>query len=130
MLNCFSGTVLLDLEQFDLQSIIEAVVENMVITDQIARSDKEMIIGALLCKHKHQYQQGDTNLPRRPSFYNLKSFSQNVSAKDENSYTLPQPEHVKEEDDEGVIRLRIDDDVSEDDGQKSIVSEEWKSSLH
>jgi hypothetical protein len=111
---------LLDLEQFDLKSIIEAVVENMVITDQIVRADKEMVVGALLSKHKHQYQE-ETNLPRRPSFYNLMSFSQNVSAKDEQNY--PQSDNTKEED--GVIRLRIDDDVSEhsdtDDGQKSIV---------
>ena len=52
------GTVLLDLEKFDLPSIAEAVVENMVITDQLKQKDSNKVLAALLLRHRHQHQQG------------------------------------------------------------------------
>ncbi|KAK3731503.1 hypothetical protein QZH41_008530, partial [Actinostola sp. cb2023] len=117
------GTVLLDLEQFDIHSIVETIAENMVITDQLARSDKGVIIDALLLKHRHQYQ--EEAIPRRQSFYNLMSMSQNVPKDPDESKKFPeQPEALNNE--SGVIRLNIDEnsgsDFSDlDDPQKSQV---------
>lgn len=121
IIGVFSGTVLLDLEQFDIHSIVETIVENMVITDQLPRSEKDTVVDALLLKHRHQYQE-EASIPRRPSFYNLKSFSQNVSKEDENHFP-EQPDALKQED--GAICLKIDDsagsDTDEEDHQKSHV---------
>lgn len=55
------GTVLLDLEKFDLPSIAEAVVENMVLTDQLKQKDSNKVLAALLLRHRHQHQQGPMN---------------------------------------------------------------------
>ena len=56
--DCFSlGTVLLDLEKFDLPSIAQAVVENMVLTDQLKEEDSAKVLKALLLQHRHQHQQ-------------------------------------------------------------------------
>ena len=51
------GTVLLDLEKFDLPSIAQAVVENMVLTDQLKEEDSAKVLTALLLQHRHQHQQ-------------------------------------------------------------------------
>ena len=51
------GTVLLDLQRFDLQSIAQAVVENMVMTDQLKQEDSSKVLTALLLQHRHQHQQ-------------------------------------------------------------------------
>ena len=67
------GTVLLDLESFDLNSIFDAVVENMVITDQLSRAHKEKVVEVLLSKHRHQHQQN--KLKRSFSFSSLSSFT-------------------------------------------------------
>ena len=55
-----SGTVLLDLEKFDLPNIAKAVVENMVLSDQLKQKDSNKVLTALLLRHRHQHQ-------RRPS---------------------------------------------------------------
>lgn len=51
------GTVLLDLDRFDLQSIAQAVVENMVMTDQLKQENSSKVLTALLLQHRHQHQQ-------------------------------------------------------------------------
>lgn len=56
----YSGTVLLDLEKFDLPNIAKAVVENMVMSDQLKQEDSNKVLTALLLRHRHQHQ-------RRPS---------------------------------------------------------------
>lgn len=68
-----AGTVLLDLESFDLNSIFESVVENMVITDQLSRGNKEKVVDVLLAKHRHQHQ--NSRLKRNFSFSSLSSFT-------------------------------------------------------
>ncbi|XP_065051881.1 band 3 anion transport protein-like isoform X2 [Rhopilema esculentum] len=73
-----SGTVLLDLESFDLNSIYESVAENMVITDQLSRANKEKVIDVLLSKHRHQHQQ--SRLKRNFSFSSLSSFTMDNSS--------------------------------------------------
>lgn len=94
----------------------------MVITDQLPRSEKDVVFDALLLKHRHQYQEV-ANIPRRSSFYNLMSFSQNTTKEDENKFP-EQPEAMKNED--GAICLKIDEDTASDfsidDGMKSQVS--------
>jgi len=67
------GTVLLDLEKFDLPSIAEAVVENMVITDQLKQKDSNKVLAALLLRHRHQHQQS-SKLNRRASSKKSKKF--------------------------------------------------------
>ncbi|XP_048578952.1 band 3 anion transport protein isoform X2 [Nematostella vectensis] len=108
------GTVLLDLEQFDLQSIAEAIVDNMVITDQLCKEDSDRVLSALLVKHKHQYQEAG-NLPRRPSFYNLKTFTPNLSRRnneeDKNSVKMVVTEKVPVDEETDMIRLKIDDNI-------------------
>ena len=66
------GAVLLDLEKFDLPSIAEAVIDEMVITDQLDRSQSAKVLSALLSKHRHQHQM-TRGLPRRSSSTNLAS---------------------------------------------------------
>ena len=46
------GAVLLDLECEDLPGIANAVVEQMVITDQLPADEKGNVLRALLLKHK------------------------------------------------------------------------------
>ena len=55
------GTVLLDLEKFDLPSIAQAVVENMVDTEQLKQKDSNKVLTALLLRHRHQHQQGSVS---------------------------------------------------------------------
>ncbi|XP_065656522.1 band 3 anion transport protein isoform X3 [Hydra vulgaris] len=50
------GTVLLNLESYDLPSIFESVVDNMIITDQVHHSMRDKLISILLSKHCHQHQ--------------------------------------------------------------------------
>ena len=49
--------MLLDLEKFDLPSIAQAVVENMVLTEQLKEEDSAKVLTALLLQHRHQHQQ-------------------------------------------------------------------------
>ncbi len=65
--------MLLDLEQFDLSNIAEAVIEEMVITDQLPRAHSAKVLSALLSKHRHQHQM-NRGLPRRSSSTNLAAF--------------------------------------------------------
>lgn len=51
------GTVLLDLEKSDLPHIARAVVDNMVLTDQLKEEDSNKVVTALLLQHRHQHQQ-------------------------------------------------------------------------
>ena len=53
----FLGTVLLDLEKSDLPHIARAVVDNMVLTDQLKEEDSNKVVTALLLQHRHQHQQ-------------------------------------------------------------------------
>lgn len=64
---------MLDLEAYNLQAIFESVVENMVITDQLSRSNKDKVIDVLMSKHRHQHQQ--SKLKRNFSFSSLSSFT-------------------------------------------------------
>ena len=66
--------MLLDLEKFDLPSIAEAVVENMVITDQLKQKDSTKVLAALLLRHRHQHQQ-NSKLNRRASSKKSKKFA-------------------------------------------------------
>ncbi|XP_028393241.1 LOW QUALITY PROTEIN: band 3 anion transport protein-like [Dendronephthya gigantea] len=68
-----TGAVLLDLEQFDLSSIAEAVIEEMVITDQLPRAHSSKVLSALLSKHRHQHQM-QRGLRRQSSSTNLAAF--------------------------------------------------------
>lgn len=106
------GTVLLDLEKFDLPSIAEAVVENFVITDQLSQTDSNKVLAALLLRHRHQYQMTQT-MPRRPSSYNLWAMTRKDSKtsfpanESDNKLTVGDNEGNTTED--GTIRLKIDD---------------------
>lgn len=107
--------MLLDLEKFDLPSIAEAVVENLMISDQLSQTDSNKVLAALLLRHRHQHQMAP--IARRPSSYNLLAMAQ----KDSKTSTADDTEHKivdtgegdKMED--GVIRLRIDDSTDGDD---------------
>ena len=63
---------MLDLEKFDLPSIAEAVVENMVLTEQLKQKDSNKVLTALLLRHRHQHQQEPWN--RRRSSKKTKKF--------------------------------------------------------
>lgn len=107
--------MLLDLEKFDLPSIAEAVVENLMISDQLSQTDSNKVLAALLLRHRHQHQMAP--IARRPSSYNLLA----MARKDSKTSTADDTEHKivdtgqgdKMED--GVIRLRIDDSTDGDD---------------
>nr|XP_058942505.1 band 3 anion transport protein-like [Pocillopora verrucosa] len=109
------GTVLLDLEKFDLPSIAEAVVENMMITDQISQTDSNKVLAALLLRHRHQYQMSPP-IARRPSSYNLLALARKDSKPsmpvEDSENKLPEPEEG-ETLDEGAIRLKIDESDSD-----------------
>lgn len=112
----FTGTVLLDLEKFDLPSIAEAVVENLVITDQLSQTDSNKVLAALLLRHRHQHQMAP--IARRPSSYNLlamarKDSKPSMAADDFEHKIVDTREGDAMED--GVIRLRIDDSTDGDD---------------
>ena len=109
--------MLLDLEKFDLPSIAEAVVENMVISDQLSQTDSNKVLAALLLRHRHQHQLSPS-MPRRPSSYNLMAMARKSS---EAPLPVAEPEQklsVAEDDgdtvDDGTIRLKIDDSCDDD----------------
>ena len=114
-LTFFTGTVLLDLEKFDLPSIAEAVVENLMISDQLSQTDSNKVLAALLLRHRHQHQMAP--IARRPSSYNLLAMarkdSKTLTADDSEQKIVDTGEGDKMED--GVIRLRIDDSTDGDD---------------
>ncbi|KAK6165534.1 hypothetical protein SNE40_022447 [Patella caerulea] len=58
------GTVLLDLEAENLQTIIHNVVENLLIRDLISEEIKGNILRTLLLKHKHQSEKQHGSLLR------------------------------------------------------------------
>ena len=102
---------MLDLEKFDLPSIAEAVVENMVITDQISQTDSNKVLAALLLRHRHQYQMSPP-ITRRPSSYNLLALARKDSKhsmpRGDSDSKLAEPEEGETVED-GVIRLKIDE---------------------
>ena len=126
--NCvyFIGTVLLDLEKFDLPSIAEAVVENLVISDQLSQTDSNKVLAALLLRHRHQHQMAP--IARRPSSYNLLAMarkdSKTATADDSEPKIVDTLEGGKMED--GVIRLKIDEST---DGDDIVVQETSRVSL-
>lgn len=106
------GTVLLDLEKFDLPSIAEAVVENMVISDQLSQTESNKVLAALLLRHRHQHQL-TPGMPRRPSSYNLLAMARKESKASfpavESEQKLPAAEAEGQTEEDGTIRLKIDD---------------------
>ena len=122
----FTGTVLLDLEKFDLPSIAEAVVENLVISDQLSQTDSNKVLAALLLRHRHQHQMAP--IARRPSSYNLLAMarkdSKTATADDSEPKIVDTLEGGKMED--GVIRLKIDEST---DGDDIVVQETSRVSL-
>jgi hypothetical protein len=46
------GTMLLDIEATDLPSIVNHIIDNMIIHDQIKAENKGNILRTLLLKHK------------------------------------------------------------------------------
>lgn len=113
-----NGTVLLDLEKFDLPSIAEAVVENMVITDQISQTDSNKVLAALLLRHRHQYQMSPP-IARRPSSYNLLALARKDSKHpiEDSENKVLEPEEGETLGD-GAIRLKIDESDSDFPGQE------------
>ena len=112
----FAGTVLLDLEKFDLPSIAEAVVENMVITDQLSQTDSNKVLAALLLRHRHQHE-FTPPMPRRPSSYNLLAMARKDSKASfpvvDSEHRLPVTDGEGETVEDGTIRLKIDDSVDD-----------------
>ena len=49
--------MLLGLDNSDLPTIFESVVDNLIITDQLSHNLKDRVIGILLSKHCHHHQQ-------------------------------------------------------------------------
>lgn len=106
--------MLLDLEKFDLPSIAEAVVENMVITDQLSQTNSNKVLAALLLRHRHQHQMAP--IARRPSSYNLLALARKDSktmAADDSEQKTVDPGEGQAMDD-GVIRLKIDETDGDD----------------
>ena len=108
--------MLLDLEKFDLPSIAESVVENLVISDQLSQTDSNKVLAALLLRHRHQHQMSP--IARRPSSYNLlamarKDSKASMTADDSEHKIVDTGKSAKMED--GVIRLKIDDSTDADD---------------
>lgn len=106
---------MLDLEKFDLPSIAEAVVENMVITDQLSQTNSNKVLAALLLRHRHQHQMSP--IARRPSSYNLLAMARKDSkhsmAADDSEQKVVDPGEGEAMED-GVIRLKIDDTDGDD----------------
>lgn len=104
--------MLLDLEKFDLPSIAEAVVENMVITDQLSQTNSNKVLAALLLRHRHQHQLTPP-MPRRPSSYNLLGMAKKESKTSfppvDSEHKIPVAETEGETVEDGTIRLKIDD---------------------
>ena len=114
------GAVLLDLEQFDLSNIAEAVIDEMVITDQLPRASSAKVLSALLSKHRHQHQM-HRGLPRRSSSTNLAAFlgveskatPLKVTEKDKTEVTDASPaSEATENNVEESTRLRTTSDAS------------------
>jgi len=63
-----TGSVLLSLDNHDLPTIFESVVDNMISTDQITTSVKDQIIAILLSKHCHHHQNKTTGSFRQRAF--------------------------------------------------------------
>ena len=57
--------MLLNLDCFDLPTIFESVVENMIITDQVSNLIRDRVIDVLLSKHCHQHQNKEETRQRR-----------------------------------------------------------------
>ena len=57
--------MLLGLDNFDLPTIFESVVDNLIITDQLSSNLKDRVIGVLLSKHCHHHQQARQGSVRR-----------------------------------------------------------------
>ena len=67
--------MLLNLDNYDLPTIFESIVENLIITDQIQSSMREKVKGILLSKHCHHHQSKPGLLKRKPSTASLVSQS-------------------------------------------------------
>lgn len=106
----------MDLEKFDLPSIAEAVVENMVISDQLSQTESNKVLAALLLRHRHQHQLTPP-MPRRPSSYNLLAMGRKDSKATfppvDSEHKLPVTEGEGETVEDGAIRLKIDDSGDE-----------------
>ena len=114
----------MDLELYDLPSIAEAVVENMVITDQLSLAHYAKVIAALLLKHKHQYQTRQPVLRRLSSVHDFQKMQEQTSTasldqivnsvieqqKDTDINRTKSDDDDDSDEDDGVIRLRIDKD--------------------
>ena len=61
------------LDNFDLPTIFESVVENLIITDQIQCSMREKVIAILLSKHCHHHQSKAGLLRRKASTASMAS---------------------------------------------------------
>lgn len=92
--------MLLDLEKFDLPSIAEAVVENMVISDQLEQENSNKVLAALLLRHRHQHQQV-SKLNRHASSKKSKKFG--VRAADNLTFD------AHSETGNGVVGLKIEE---------------------
>ena len=84
---------MLDLDLFDISSIAEAVVENMVITDQLSREHSQKVLAALLSRHRHQHQQQQPSLRRKFSFSSLSTHSMDAAISDKNDVEMGKEEN-------------------------------------
>lgn len=50
---CITGAVLLDLEETDMLSISNKIVDSMIQTDQIQPSSRDSVLQTLLRRHRH-----------------------------------------------------------------------------
>lgn len=89
----------MDLERFDLPSIAQAVVENMVLTDQLKQEDSNKVLTALLLQHRHQHQQ--SGMSRRVSSKKKRKIGHGT----DNIGYKANGEGIEN----GSIRLKIDD---------------------
>lgn len=88
-----TGTVLLNLDNYDLPTIFESIVENLIITDQIKSSMREKVKGILLSKHCHHHQSKPGLLKRKPSTASL--FSQSTKDNGIDNEEIEQGEEIK-----------------------------------
>ncbi|XP_052721833.1 sodium bicarbonate cotransporter 3-like isoform X2 [Crassostrea angulata] len=54
--NILNGTVMLDVEAYDLPSLVELVIDKAVVAKQLEESMKEKVLEVLLIRHRHQNQ--------------------------------------------------------------------------
>ena len=102
----------MDLEKFDMPGIAEAVVESLVISDQLTRAESKKVLAALLLRHRHQYEE-NYQLPRRPSMFNLADISSTMDPKNTDEVDAAEVNNAEAVDDEGAIKLNIDFDDAE-----------------